>query len=171
MEPYSSQELYGTEYPVYFYYKNAVYIPTEDDMFLKTPRAYESVLSLVYCSYSETGGVHGYSTFSGGTFDVESGKLLSLDMIADDYEEFSDNVIAYIVSEVEKKSQDTYIFEEYEDTVRSLWDEGNTPWYMSDDSLVFIYNTYTLASYADGAIIIEVPYIAISEFMNDGHVK
>ena len=170
MEPYSNPELYGTEYPVYFYYKDAVYIPTENDELLKTPRADESILSLVYCSYSETGGAHGYAAVSGGTFDVESGKLLSLDMITDDYEEFSNNVIAYIISEVEKKSQETYIFEEYEDTIRSLWDEGSTSWYMSDDSLVFIYNAYTLASYADGAIIVDVPYSVVSEFMNNKYI-
>ena len=45
-------------------------------------------------------------------------------MIANDYEEFSNNAIAYIVSEVEKKSQEINIFEGYEDTIRSLW---NTP--------------------------------------------
>ena len=91
-------------------------------------------------------------------------------MITDDYEEFSNNVIAYIISEVEKKSQETYIFEEYEDTIRSLWDEGSTSWYMSDDSLVFIYNAYTLASYADGAIIVDVPYSVVSEFMNNKYI-
>ena len=124
MEAYSNPELYGTEYPVYFYCKDAVYIPSEYDIFLKSPRADESVLSLVYCSYSESGGAHGYSAFSGGSFDVESGNFLSLDMIANDYEEFSNNAIAYIVSEVEKKSQEINIFEGYEDTIRSLW---NTP--------------------------------------------
>lgn len=46
MEPHESPEFYGTEYPVYYYYKKTIYDPQTDDFF-RTPRADDKVLSIV----------------------------------------------------------------------------------------------------------------------------
>ena len=169
LDAHSDVEFYGTEYPIYFYLRNSIYISNVDEKFLEIPRADDKILSLIYCSYIEDGGVHGHSVYSAGNFDVESSELLTLDMIADDYETFSDATLSYILNQLEKKNED--LFSEYEDTVRSLWSKNTPNWYMSDNGLVFIYNTYELASYADGPVIIEVPYSEVSEYMNTDYVK
>lgn len=169
-EPYTDSEFYGTDYPIYFYSRHVVYIP-EDDGFLKKPRADDKVLSLIYNSYSETGGAHGFSSFDGASFDVETGELLSFEAIATDYDSFSNKVLTIIINEIEVKAQEIYIFEDYEDTIYSLWYDDATTWYMSDTGLVFIYSPYTLATYADGSIVVEVPYEDVADYMEDKYLK
>lgn len=168
MDPHNDPEFYGTEYPVYFYLRDDIYIPEENDNFFKTPREDEKVLSLIYSLYEDTGGAHGISTFDGGNFDVVSGELLTLDMLTDDYEAFSYVVLDYIIKAVERNSD---VFEEYEDTIRMIWDEEKSSWYMSDNGLVFIYNVYTLAPYGSGPVVVEVPYSVIGRYMYDDYVK
>lgn len=168
MEPHNDPEFYGTEYPVYFYLRNTIYIPEEDDNFFEIPREDENVLSLIYSSYEDTDGAHGFSTFDGGNFDVVSGELLTLDTLTDDYEAFSYVALDYIIKEVEKKPD---VFEEYEDTIHMIWDEEKTSWYMSDNGLVFIYNVYTLAPYGSGPVVIEIPYSVIGRYMKDDYIK
>ena len=170
MESHSDSEFYGTEYPLYFYSRNVVYVP-DTDGFLKSPRTDDKVLSLIYSSYSDTGGVHGFYSFEGGSFDVETGELLSFETISTDYESFSDDVLTCIINKIEEKAQETSIFEGYEDTIYSLWYDNTTSWYMSDEGFVFIYSPYTLASYADGSIIVEVPYEEVADHMDSKYIK
>ncbi|MDO4468093.1 MAG: RsiV family protein, partial [Bacillota bacterium] len=176
LDAHSDVEFYDTEYPIYFYLRNIIYVPEEGENFLEIPRVDDKILSLIYCSYIEDGGAHGYSVYSAGNFDVESSELLSLDMIADDYDAFSDVTLSYIMNQVEKKNEEMMLygsemFSDYEDTIRSMWSEYSPNWYMSDNGLIFIYNVYELAPYADGPIIIEVPYSEVSEYMNADYVK
>lgn len=170
MEPHTDSEFYGTDYPVYFYSRNVIYVP-EADSFLTNPRADDKVLSLIYNSYSETGGAHGFSSFDGANFDVETGELLSFEAIATDYDSFSNKVLTSIINEIEVKAQEIYIFEGYEDTIYSLWYDNTTAWYMSDAGFVFIYSPYTLASYADGSIVVEVPYEDVDDYMDNKYLK
>lgn len=176
LDPHSDEEFYGTEYPIYFYLRNTIYIPSEDVYYMETPRVDDKILSLLYHSYIEDGGAHGYSSYSAGNFDVESGELLSLDMIADNYEAFSDVTLSYIINLADEKNEEmmeygSEMFSGYEDTIRSMWSEGYPNWYMSDTGLIFVYNAYELAPYADGTIIIEVPYSEISEYMKADYIK
>ena len=170
MESHSDSEFYGTEYPLYFYSRNVVYVP-DTDGFLKSPRTDDKVLSLIYSSYSDTGGAHGVYSFEGGTFDVETGEPLSFETISTDYESFSDSVLTCIINKIEEKAQETSVYEDYEDTIYSLWYDNTTSWYMSDEGFVFIYNPYTLASYADGTIVVEVPYEEVADYMDSKYIK
>lgn len=170
MESHIDSEFYGTDYPIYFYSRNVVYVPEVAEV-LKSPRADDKVLSLIYDSYSETGGVHGFSGFDGASFDVGTGELLSFEAIAIDYESFLNEVLISIINEIEIKTQETYIFEGYEDTIYSLWYDNATVWYMSENGFVFIYSPYILDPYESGSIVVEVPYEKAADYMDDKYLK
>ena len=80
-------------------------------------------------------------------------------------------MLTSIINEIEVKAQEIYIFEGYEDTIYSLWYDNTTAWYMSDAGFVFIYSPYTLASYADGSIVVEVPYEDVDDYMDNKYLK
>lgn len=168
--PKNDAEFYGTEEPIYYYSGCKLLIPDEYSPF-KTPRSDNKVLSLIYNIIEDTGGVHGTSRYECGNFDAVTGELLSLETIATDYGSFTDCVIDYIANELGQRSEELSLFDEYEYTIITEWDEKTTSWYMSDEGLVFIYDPYELASYAEGAIVVEVPYEVVSDYINADYIK
>ena len=115
------------------------------------------LLSLTYDDTSFMGGAHGYTGRYGHTFDIRTGRELTLADLADNYD-------AFLSAAVEQLRDISYgaeyaaygLNEGYEDQLAGLFREGN--WYFNDEGLVLIANPYELASYAAGRIEFTLPY-------------
>jgi len=115
--------------------------------------------SFVQKNYDYSGGVHGMPFWVGYTFDLETGQELMLsDIIAEDDVAIKEIVTKYF-TELYNMDPDAY-WEDADEIVResaSLM----SPFYLSEEGIVFFYGPYELAPYAGGFPEVVVPY---SEF-------
>ncbi len=118
------------------------------------------VLSIVLSETTYTGGAHGYHCLSGKNFDTVTGKLLSLEDLAEDPQAF----LADCADRLWEVSQDSEhavyalggYFPDYEEYLPGLIRDGN--WYFDDEGIVVIANPYEVAPYAAGLITFTLPY-------------
>ena len=127
---------------------------------VQVTRADSAVLSLTYIDYTYAGGAHGYTGLSGHSYDMRTGKELTLeDLLASDTD--CDTFLAAASEQVRdlSKSGEYYgvgFFDGYEDSISGLFRADN--WYFNDEGLVVIANPYELASYADGSLQFTLSY-------------
>ncbi|WGU69898.1 DUF4163 domain-containing protein [Capnocytophaga canimorsus] len=122
----------------------------------------KKMVSLVSKTYSFLGGAHGYETTTYLNFDAKNGKVIHNDSLFSDVEKVKE------IAEKQFKSE----FEIDDKTALSqngFWFDDNTFHLpqnigISDKSLILHYNPYEIASYADGAVVIEIPMQQIKPF-------
>ena len=124
----------------------------------------DRVLTLLYNDYSFTGGAHGFYGDTGCSFDVETGKLLSLEDLSGDYDALAAFLTDYMVNTVENDPElaqriDLGLFEEgtgYAEILAPLLRQG--AWYFDSQGLVIFSSLYEISSYAAGPIFFCIPY-------------
>lgn len=118
-------------------------------------------------SYSDyTGGAHGMYGCAGITFDVESGKELSLSDILADEDGFYKAAIDYM-SEILYTEYGDELFPEYKEYVADAFSEGkNSNWYLDATGIVVIYNPYELGPYSMGMAEVLLPYEEFGEYID-----
>lgn len=109
-------------------------------------RADDAVLSLLYYTYTYTGGDHGDYNYRAYVFDTSDGSLVNLDMLAADSKNFIQSILALA------KDQAADITEEM---LTELLKEG--AWYFSEKGLVIIAEDESLPDF------IEIPYEELDE--------
>ena len=113
-------------------------------------------LSFTQENYDYSGGAHGMPYWIGYTFDLETGnELLLSDIVADDEGTIKESVTRYF-TEIYNKNPD-----EYWDGAVDIVNENTSlqsPFYLSDEGIVFYYGPYELAPYAGGFKEVVVPY-------------
>lgn len=133
-----------TEYDVMSYYYNK---------FVNVYRLDGKVASFLLAEDAYGGGAHGSNYMHGITFDSATGEEISLaDLgdIKDDVMEAIDNMVA------EKRKENPYACHAYEDVRDELLEE--LEWYLDGRGLQIVLNTYSIASYAEGAFFVTIPY-------------
>lgn len=133
----------------------------------------DQVLSLLYNDYTFTGGAHGFYGDTGCSFDVETGKLLSLEELSGDYETLASFLLDYMVNTVENDPDiaqriDLGLFEEgnaYADILAPLLRQGS--WYFDSQGLVIFSSLYEISSYAAGPIFFHIPYADLQGHIDD----
>jgi len=125
---------------------------------ISVTRGDSQVISFVYDDSDYTGGAHGYTERSGVSFDLNSGKRLTLSDLTTDVDALQKFSINYIqkLSQSKEYSQGTIFQPGYEKSIHNLI--ADPWWYFSDRGLVFVANPYELASYAAGRIEFTIPY-------------
>ena len=131
----------------------------------------DRVLTLLYNDYSFTGGAHGFYGDTGCSFDVETGRLLSLEDLSGDYDALAAFLTDYMVNTVENDPElaqriDLGLFEEgtgYAEILAPLLRQG--AWYFDGQGLVIFSSLYEISSYAAGPIVFSIPYAQLQ-----GHV-
>lgn len=129
------------------------------------------VLTLLYNDYSFTGGVHGNYGNIGCSFDLSTGKLLSLEDLSSDYDALASFLVDYMVNTVENDPDiaqriDLGLYGEgidYTEILSPLLRQGS--WYFDGQGLVIFSSLYEISSYAAGPIFFHIPYAELS-----GHV-
>lgn len=127
-------------------------------------RATENLISLQVNHYIFAGGAHGYGATQYLNFDAQTGEELQFDMLISDKESFTDFI--------EKKFKETYkIPQRSSINAKGFWFEDDQ-FYLPDnlgftqDNLIFSYDEYEIASYAEGSIFFEIPIKEIQQYLN-----
>ena len=111
----------------------------------------DKYLSLLNTTYIYTMGAHGMAFDNGYTYDIETGKLLSLKDFIKDEEELK----AYL-KDWARKQEEGMLFPEAEENIDNYFkDEYELQFKLADNELKVIFQQYDIAPYAAG--IIEVP--------------
>lgn len=116
------------------------------------------IISLYSEIYEYSGGAHGLTTLKGHTIDIKNGLHLTLnDLFVDDYD-YSKTILTYIETEAIRRQEedDIMYFDDLSENIIKYYDEKN--FYLTNKGVAIFYPLYTIAPYATGIQIFEVPY-------------
>lgn len=122
-----------------------------------------NIVTVAVNSYSFTGGAHGYASTSFLNFDKTKGIELDTPDLFDDMEGFEEFAETQFRAQ-EKVPEDQninatgFMFEG--DAFHLPYNVGYTP-----DGIQLIYNPYEVASYADGPIVLTLPYDKVNAYL------
>lgn len=114
------------------------------------------LISIAINSYINSGGAHGNLNVTFFNFDA-SGTLLSFDDLFTNKEGLTKVVKTYFEEET-KGIEVNYFFGELFSLPANIG--------FNDEGVIFFYNVYEIASYADGITEFTVPFEAIDEYLN-----
>lgn len=127
-----------------------------------------NITSIALDESTYTGGAHGYDYLYGVTFDTKTGKELQFSDLGDIREE----VKSYVDDRIQKEREQGASFEVYEDSIDEILD--NPSWYLDGIGFNIVFNAYDIGSYAEGRIVIAVPYEKLpgfeKEYLPSGNV-
>ncbi len=123
-----------------------------------------NVITISIDSYTFTGGAHGNSVITLLNFDPETGNLYTQNEVFKKNNDFTELVEHYFKTETATKTNDnseSYFFGEDFKLPENIG--------FKEDGVIFLYNTYELASYAEGITEFIIPYSEISKFLKISH--
>lgn len=122
-----------------------------------------NLLSVLNLDFENTGGAHPNSYWSSETFDVETGRMLTLaDIFGLSREESLGKVYEIVINQIEQAKskddygEDVYYFDEYEENAKNYYSEND--FVLGPKGIIFYYQLYTLAPYAAGFPTFDLPY-------------
>ena len=136
---------------------------------VRPERIDRKLISLVF-SYSDfTGGAHGNYSDVGCVFNAETGELLRLEDLSDDYAALEKRLVHELVSLTGSKSlydhiYTSYINNDFYGTLGKLLRPGS--WYFDEDGMVFFSKLYELGPYAAGIAVFHIPYSKINDVVD-----
>lgn len=147
-----------------------------DDCKVTFDRADSDVISFVENEQAYMGGVHGSTVYTGHTYDLKTGKEITIDDLVNDPELLADAVDDAIHSEESFADiadyYDTYSDDTYSEYLKEWYingDEGfSIPWTMDNEGLHIWFSDYMLGAYAFGARDIKITYKDHPEVFKEG---
>ncbi len=106
------------------------------------------------CEY--TGGAHSNYSYTGITFDSQTGDIVTLDTLINDLDSFEDEVSQYILDQLEADYADD-LLDGYNDVIEQAKSSGDFVWYLSDDGMVFPLAPATVLPFSEGPVYITYP--------------
>ena len=134
------------------------------------------VLSMVYNTYSYTGGAHGNYAELAYNFDTESGERITLDTLSADPDALNAFLREYITKLYTEDADGYYSANVYEDLTV---DAENNPiadlvrdsvLYFNNEGVVFFAQPYEIGPYASGIIEFTVPYADLTGVIYDKYL-
>lgn len=136
------------------YFTPYSYTETVDDIDYLT----DSVICFRVNGYDYLGGAHGTPYQEAYIFDLETGERKNIgDFITISEEELKDVVTAAVAKKMEAEGRDMY-WDDAEQSVHEVVSKEYTNAYLTNDGIVFYFDPYLLASYAQGFVEVEIPY-------------
>ena len=130
-------------------------------------RGDNNVLSVRYTDSSYTGGAHGMYDYTGYTFDTQTGKLITLDTLTDDFASLAAFLTGYMVNlanyDEDISGRIDLVGTDLESALGALVREGS--WYLADDGMHVYSSLYEISSYAAGIIDFVIPYEELSTYI------
>lgn len=147
--------------------KQAEFIPYTFELTCKPLRADNSVVSILFYSYTYCGGAHGNIVTFARNYDAKTGKVLTM---KDFGEEVSSLVIDNAVKFINaiQDTDDAFFYDKVKDedeSIQSMLETGN--FYLSENGLVLIDGQYLLQPYAAGIVEFTTSYDDLSGKLND----
>lgn len=138
----------------------------------------ERVLSVFGYVYSNAGGPHPSHYLNSATYDLETGKRITLSDILKD-ESCLESLAERVLDTLSNRGEDSMLFDDYVSVVMDHFTPGSPnfdSWYFSDQGLVIYFSVYEISSYAAGDFVMEYTYgdlqdILLPEYVPDGGVS
>lgn len=137
------------------YYERAAYVTYNGN----------NLLSVLSEQFESTGGAHPITFWYSQTFDVASGKKLTLpDLLGGSKEEALQKVYDTVLAQIKEKegTNEFYYNESYQEDVKKYYAEDD--FVLKSDSLVIYYQLYAIAPYAAGFREFAIPYAKAESF-------
>ncbi len=134
-----------------------------------TPERFDqSVMSLYSVHALQSGSPRSTTTMSSITYDLLSGRQLTLkDILTDDYS--ADALSQLITEALAPIAKQGLLFSDYAYVVSELF-STNRPvnsWYLSNEALCFYFAPYEIAPYSSGTIVAQIPYASLVDLLRD----
>lgn len=141
------------------------------DYFLQTfygiTRLDSHILSVKGYSYDYIGGAHGMGGEWGMTVDLKNGIELVLTRLSQDPAGFMEKLTEIVLAELADRKDELYA--DYEFYVKENLE--NTGWYLDAAGIQFVFDPYTIASYASGNITVCVPYGEVASYLKEEYLE
>ena len=128
----------------------------------------ESGILVLRCyNYEYTGGAHGMSYTNNFVFDLETGKLISIDEI---FNKQWKNVLTSQISSAISQDEPEFVGQL---TKLGYWEneiEPNENWYINREGIGFYYNQYEIAPYVMGVSDIFIPFSELEHIISKSSV-
>ena len=119
------------------------------------------MLSVVWGEYSYLGGAHGYGMAEATNFDVQTGRILTLDDIGDVKNDIKSGITNYLIT---VDYLNGGLFDDWETTVDTQIADNSLDWRFTYDGILVSFDQYEIAPYAAGPILVDIPYSQLSGF-------
>jgi hypothetical protein len=116
------------------------------------------VVSIALSSYSFTGGAHGNMDITFLNFNPQTGSLFKFNDIINNKEGFTKLVKKYFKKEISSSTDSDNGF--FEDSFQLPENIG-----FNEEGIILLYNTYEIASYAQGITEFTIPYEEMDTFL------
>ncbi len=116
---------------------------------------------------SFTGGAHGISNRQPVTFDLHTGREITINDMTDDYRGLCGAVGTEILRQIQEQTEaqgGTPYFKDYEEVVPQ-W--INRSVFFEEEGLQVVFGAYDIAPYAAGEQAFHIPYQIIDTYLND----
>ncbi len=145
---------YASEDGMEPYYPTYSYTETVDDIdYVK-----DDIICFTVNGYTYLGGAHGMPYMETYIFNLETGDRLSLkDFVTVSEEELKDAVTAAMNKRIQAEGPELF-WEDAEQTVHERVGYDYPYAYLAEDGIVFYFEPYLLASYAQGFVDVKIPY-------------
>ncbi len=124
-----------------------------DESSFSIQRADKTVLSLMTYNYWYSGGAHGYYSHTGVNFDVETGKVLTLD----DIFKSTDGICDIIIGKLRAKYTDME-FHSLEEAVTDSYNADGLSYIVGYQGVTFCFSPYHLGGFADSEQFVTIYY-------------
>jgi hypothetical protein len=123
-----------------------------------------NMLSVLNMDYENTGGAHPNSYWSSETFDVKTGRMVTLsDIFGLSKEKTLEKVYEIVINQIEEtKGENSCYFENYEENVKNYYSEND--FVLGPEDIILYYQHYAIAPYAAGIPTFEFPYDNAGDF-------
>ena len=144
------------------------FAPFEMEVTYSVQRNDSRVFSVALSTYENTGGPHPNNTLTGDSFETQTGTLITADaLFTVPLSEALEKIKPAITAEMDKRSAE-YGFDLYYPNVSddpfAVWEK--TDFYFSEDKLVFVWQTYSLAPHAVGIQEFSIPLSDLSGILD-----
>ena len=118
--------------------------------------------------YENTGGAHPLITLACETFRVSDGALMIFsDLFSVDYDAATAALKPIVEKQMDKKIKEfgaEYFYDNAKENLLDMWDKGD--WYLTEDSLVMIWQTYAISPYVSGVQEFVIPLSRIADIVD-----
>lgn len=149
--------------------QDGIFTPYEFESSFKVTRNDGKVFSVVRYLYQNTGGVHPNVVVKAESFDAnELSLIIPEDVFSVSLSDAFETLSPFILAQMDERSAEAGAEDIYYPHARmdllELWE--NRDFYFADDSLVLVWQTYSLAPYAAGTQEFSIPLADISSIID-----
>lgn len=128
-----------------------------------------SMLSMLGCYVSYSGASRPMTAYQSVTYDLTSGKTLTLgDILVEGVD--AQKLSQLVIDALATQKDDIFLYEGFEDTVNTRFSKKisqDTDWYLTDEGLCFYFAPYDVAPYTSGLVSACVAYSDLTGILDD----